>query len=87
MILVNIYKSYKVSPEYIRKVLSISNPYYTQKMKYLTIDENYIFRLTLDLSMFPITISHISNYLFIGVIMGGFLVNMLLSSIYTHIIM
>ena len=45
MLLVNISKRYKVSPEYIGKVLSIYNPSYTQKMKDLTFDEKLDFQV------------------------------------------
>ena len=82
IIITNIYKEYKISPEYIRKELYISKPYFTQKLRKITICENYIARLTLYLYMLPTIIAQISNYWLIRVLIRFFLVMILLSSIH-----
>ena len=46
MMLTNIYKRDKISPVYIRKLLSRPNTYSTQDIKELTIDGTFYFQVT-----------------------------------------
>ena len=66
IILTKLSKRDKVSPSGIIKVLSNPNPYYKEGMKELTIDGNYIVRLTLHLSSCPPTTAHIDNHWLTG---------------------
>ena len=56
----------------------ISHPPSTNKLNDITIDGKFVVRLKIDLYMCPTKLAQISDHLFIGVIMGKFLVKILL---------
>ena len=81
MILAKLYNRDKVSTENIIKLISNPNPHSTQGMNELTIDGKLYHQVNTTLSKCPPTTAHIINFWLTGVLMEGFMVSMLLSSI------